>query len=462
MNPALITILLLTGQADLPHHHWQQTTAALRAIFAADPRFDLRVIEQPAALTPEALASAQALILNYNGPRFARATEQAIERYIENGGGFLAFHHASYGEFFGMQLAQGRWQQGPTKGWAAFPKIIGANWQPANIGHARRWPFLVEPSSPNPILTEPWQANDELYHRLDLAPTAQILATAQSDKAIGGTGNREPIAWTHRFGQGRVFFTTLGHDAMAFHQPGMQRLFLRAAEWAATGNVTPPPAKPKPVRLLVVTSGHSYPTAFYAMLDSLDGIEYTHAASHAEAFSRPLEQRYDAILFHDMHNATTEQTRARLKAFIEAGKGIVSMHHSIVDYTDWPWWYEEVTGGKYFEKAIEGHPASQYKEGVDFLVSPVKGKTHPVLTGVGPLLIHDETYKNMWLSPRIDVLMETDAPGNDRPVVYIGPHAQARTVYIQPGHSAQTMRDPGFRRLLRNALIWVARQEALP
>ena len=68
----------------------------------------------------------------------------------------------------------------------------------------------------------------------------------------------------------------------------------------------------------------------------------------------------------------------------------------------------------------------------------------------------------MWLSPRIEVLMETDAPGNDRPVVYIGPHPQARSVYIQPGHSAQTMRDPGFRRLVRNALFWVARQEAQP
>ena len=59
-------------------------------------------------------------------------------------------------------------------------------------------------------------------------------------------------------------------------------------------------------------------------------------------------------------------------------------------------------------------------------------------------------------------LMETDAAENDRPVVYAGPHEKARSIYIQPGHSAQTMRDPGFRRLVRNALYWVARQEVLP
>ncbi|MBL8175396.1 MAG: ThuA domain-containing protein, partial [Bryobacterales bacterium] len=412
-----------------------------------------------------ALAGCRALILNYNGPRFTPSAEKAVENFIRQGGAFIAFHHSSYGEFFGMKLDGGKWTAGPGKGWEEFSRIIGASWQPRNIGHARRWPFLVEwTANAAPIATAgAWMANDELYHRMDLAPAAQVLATAQSDRGIGGTGNREPVAWTHRYGQGRVFYTTLGHDAMAWRQPGMRRLFLRGVEWAATGRVTDPPPPPAPVRLLVVTSGHGYPTAFYALLDSLEGVRYTHAASHAEAFARPLEDRYDAILFHDMHNVTTEQTRQRLRAFAEAGKGIVSVHHSIVNYTDWPWWYEEVTGGKYFEKPSAGHPASQYKEGVDFLVAAAKGKqSHPVLRGVGPLLVHDETYRGMWFSPSIEVLMETAAEGNDRPVVYVGPHPRARSVYIQPGHSAETMRDPGFRRLVRNAVYWVARQEVHP
>lgn len=460
MNPAILSILLITGQADLPHHDWRATTGAIRAMFANDPRFELRVIEDPLAITRESLARHRAVILNYNGPRFPAPAEQALEEYIRQGGGFITFHHSCYGEFFGMQLKEGRWTAGPDQGWQAFATIIGASWKPANIGHARRFPFTVDYIAGEPAS---WRANDELYHRLDLAPSTHVLATAQSDASIGGTGNREPVAWTNTFGKGRVFFTTLGHDAMAFHQPGMQRLFLRAVEWAATGDVTDPPVKQPPLRVLAVTSGHGYPTAFYGMLDSLPGIQWTHATSHSEAFAKPIEGRYDVVLLHDMHNVTTQQTRERLKAFVEAGKGVVSLHHAIVDYTDWPWWYEEVTGGKSFEKALEGHPASRYHEGVDFIAAPASGKqNHPVLKGVGPLLIHDETYNNMWLSPRIEVLMETSHPENDRPVVYIGPHAKARSIYIQPGHSAQTMRDPGFQRLLRNALFWVARQEVHP
>jgi hypothetical protein len=462
-----VRLLLLTGQSDLPHHSWRANSAAIRSVFAGDPRFELRVVEDPRALTAESLSGYQALILDYNGPRFSSVAEQALERYIRDGGGFVAFHQASYGEFYGMQLSNGRWGAGPSKGWEAFAKIVGASWQPARIGHARRWPFEVRwMDKVHPITagaSEPWMANDELYHRMDLAATAHVIADAFSPEEIGGTGRREPVAWTNQYGKGRVFFTPLGHDAMAWHPAGMRELFARGVEWAATGQVTPRPEKPRTLRVLVVTSGHTFPTAFYAMLDSLEGIEWTHAATHQEAFARPPEERFDAILLHDMHDSTNDQTRQRLKNFVEAGKGVVSLHHAIVNYNDWPWWYEEVIGGKYFVKATGGHAASSYREGVQFLAAPVKDKqSHPVLRGVGPLLVHDETYKNMWHSPNIEVLMEASAAENDRPVVFAGPHPIARSIFIQLGHSAQTMENPGYRRLVRNALFWAARKEALP
>ena len=52
--------------------------------------------------------------------------------------------------------------------------------------------------------------------------------------------------------------------------------------------------------------------------------------------------------------------------------------------------------------------------------------------------------------------METDHPQNDRPVVYIGPNPQTRAVYIQLGHSESTFRNPGYRRLVHNAILWGA------
>jgi type 1 glutamine amidotransferase len=78
------------------------------------------------------------------------------------------------------------------------------------------------------------------------------------------------------------------------------------------------------------------------------------------------------------------------------------------------------------------------------------------MAGVPPLPVDDEVYKGMWHSPKITVLMETDHPDNDRPVVYIGPNPKARAVYIQLGHSESTMRHPGYRRLVHNAVRWAA------
>lgn len=43
-----------------------------------------------------------------------------------------------------------------------------------------------------------------------------------------------------RYGQGRVFHTTLGHDVAAMQCVGFIVTLQRGAEWAATGRVTMP------------------------------------------------------------------------------------------------------------------------------------------------------------------------------------------------------------------------------
>ena len=93
------------------------------------------------------------------------------------------------------------------------------------------------------------------------------------------------------------------------------------------------------------------------------------------------------------------------------------------------------------------------------VVTPTElGASHPVARDVPPLVVNDEAYRGMWRSPQIQVLMETALPLNDRPVVYIGPHPKARVIYIQLGHSDSTMQYPGYRKLVRNAILWGARR----
>jgi type 1 glutamine amidotransferase len=65
-----------------------------------------------------------------------------------------------------------------------------------------------------------------------------VLATAYSDPANGGSGHDEPVLMTIRYGQGRVFHTTLGHDINALSSVDFVATFQRGTEWAATGKVT--------------------------------------------------------------------------------------------------------------------------------------------------------------------------------------------------------------------------------
>ena len=182
-------------------------------------------------------------MLNYNGPRWGLEVERRIEESVRSGTGLVAVHGVSYGSFFGMEQKDGRWVATKDPGWVAYADMLGMMmWKPENIGHARRHVFPVKWTDPaHPIsrgLDPSFLADDELYHKMDLKPTAQVLATAFSDPAQGGTGRDEPQIWTVAFGRGRVVHITLGHDVKAMQQPGFVAAFLHGTEWAATGEVT--------------------------------------------------------------------------------------------------------------------------------------------------------------------------------------------------------------------------------
>jgi type 1 glutamine amidotransferase len=466
-TPERLRVLILTGQSDLPYHDWRVSTPFLRTALTNTGRFDVKVIEEARGLTARSLAGYDVLILNYNGPRWGRETESAIEEFVRSGKGLVSFHGVTYGQFYGQEFQQ-HWKASSSgdKGWAGYPNLIGASWEPAKIGHGARHVFPVKwLDRDHPVsrgLAETFLANDELYHRIDLRPDAKVLATAYSAPETGGTGKDEPIIWTVAYGKGRTFHMTLGHDLSAMSQPGFMTAFARGTEWAATGSVTLPTgirANPKPkadaVRVLVVTGGHAYPTSFYTLFEGYDDIVWRHATTQHEAFTPNMKNRYDVVLLHDMGETIGDTEKASLQAFVEAGKGVVAVHHSIVDYTSWPWWYEEVIGGKYFNAAIDSHPKSAYKEGLELVANPVKTMAnHPVIRGVGPLVMEDEAYSGMWHAPGIQVLMEEDHPLSDKPVVWLGPHPHV--IYIQPGHSESTHRNPAYRKLVHNAILWSA------
>jgi type 1 glutamine amidotransferase len=457
-------ILIITGQSDIQYHDWRATTLFLRTLLEKTGRFEVRQLEDPRGLTAAALEGYDAALVSYNGPRWPASAETALAEFVRGGKGLVTFHGVTYGPLAGTtQAPGGKWTL--TEPWAAFLDMVGASWAAGNIGHAPRHAFPVQlTAAAHPIakgMAPEFTVNDELYHKMDTRPGIHVLASAFDDPARGGTGKKEPVAWTVSYGQGRAFHCTLGHDTSALYSPHVMALFARATEWAATGGVTLPAAiDPEvrandPVRVLVVTGGHSYDPSFYGVFEGRPEIAWSHATSQKEAFSANLLKRQDVLVLYDMYNQIGETEKANLRAFVEAGKGVVALHHAIVDYTSWPWWYEEVIGGKYFEQPSGDHTASHYKEGVPIVARAAAGKqNHPIVRGLGELVTTDECYQGMWHSPRIEVLMETDAPCNDRQLVYLGP--SPHTVYIQLGHETFTHEHPGYRQLVRNAILWSA------
>lgn len=461
-KPGRVPALILSGSNN---HDWRRTTPFLRQVLEHSGRFDVRVVEEPAGLTATTFAPYQVVILNDQGPRLGKQTEAALAGFVRKGKGLVVVHGASYGFSTLGVLGDGDVSTGIREApWEEFPALVGGVWSEVSprAAHGVRHTFTVRFTQPeHPIaagMPASFLATDELYHGLRIHPSAKVLAKAFSASETGGTGQDEPVLWIVEYGGGRVFHTTLGHDLKALVEPGFVATFARGTEWAATGAVTLPPnldpAAPEPGAPwgLFVTGGHDYDSDFYSVLEG-GWLRWQHAHSNREAFSRDITRDFDVLILYDMSADLDEDGRAHLEQFARSGKGIVSIHHAIVSYQNWEWWWREVIGGRYVLEGPEDRK-STYLHDVELQIRSVT--RHPITRDLGPFRLVDETYRNLWISPDVQILMETDHPTADGPVVWISPWREARVVYIQPGHDRRAHRHPGYRELVRRAVQWAA------
>ena len=123
------------------------------------------------------------------------------------------------------------------KEWDEFKKLCGRYWVMGKSGHGPRSKFKVKIADQNDPITnglEDFEADDELYAKLQGDTPIKVLATADSD----WSKKTEPLVFTLDYGQGRVFHEAFGHDAKALNNPPIKKMIIRGCEWAATGKVT--------------------------------------------------------------------------------------------------------------------------------------------------------------------------------------------------------------------------------
>jgi type 1 glutamine amidotransferase len=207
------------------------------------------------------------------------------------------------------------------------------------------------------------------------------------------------------------------------------------------------------IRVQITTGGHPHDVSFYSLFEDQNDLAVT-VNPHPSAYRRNLRKFVDVLVLYDLNDVTAEPERKNLQAFLESGGGLVVLHHALADNWQWKWWYEDVVGGRMLMGQDGDMPRSTAKAPDVLNVRPVA--KHPVLAGVGVLKLDDESYKGEWVSPKNLILMETDNPNNVKPVVWIGPWQKSRVVVIQMGHGPATHHDPGYRRLVHNAILWAA------
>jgi len=271
-DAAKINLLIIDGQNA---HDWKATTPVIKEMLEKTGRFTVEVLTSPPALPKSADEAAkqankdawakftpdftkyQVVLSNYCGQPWPEDVQKAFEKFVNDGGGFVAYHFCI----------------AAFKEWDAYNQMIGIGWKDAKFGeglaldesgkevrrakgegaggsHGPAHPFeIIVRDKESPImkgLPEKWQhISDELYGSLrGPAKNIHILCTAFSvkddDKQKAGTGMHEPMAWTVPFGKGRVFVTVLGHAVPETTAPDSAIILQRGAEWAATGQVTIP------------------------------------------------------------------------------------------------------------------------------------------------------------------------------------------------------------------------------
>ena len=208
------------------------------------------------------------------------------------------------------------------------------------------------------------------------------------------------------------------------------------------------------VRALLITGGHDHEASFYSLFDGYKDLGRVPVSSSDIAFQSDLRGKYDVLIMYDFSRDLNETSRKNLRDFVEGGKGIVVLHHALLNYQKWPWWYEDVVGGSYRLQKEGDNPSSSYKGDQQINVAP-EGK-HPITAALKPFQALDETYKNMWISPRVRPLLITDNPNSDRLLAWIGPCATSRVVAIQLGHGPTIFSNPEYRTMVHNAILWSA------
>lgn len=254
-----IRTIVVTGQNN---HNWQVSHLVLKDILEKSGLFQVDLAVSPpkggdmSGFAPD-FGKYDLVVLDYNGDRWSKKTDENFMNYVRSGGGVVVYHAADNAfadwEEFNRVIALGGWEgrnekSGPYVYWKD-GALVRDNSAGRGGSHGPQHQYILKArNTTHPImkgLPDEWlHDTDELYDRMrGPGNIKDLLYTAYSDEKVKGTGRDEPLIFTVDNGKARIFHTMLGHagptaeKSPAMQCIGFQVTLLRGAEWAATGKV---------------------------------------------------------------------------------------------------------------------------------------------------------------------------------------------------------------------------------
>ncbi len=212
------------------------------------------------------------------------------------------------------------------------------------------------------------------------------------------------------------------------------------------------------IKVMLITGGHDFDTLeFFDLFDAMENVEYDHfeqPKANAELLKNKAEG-YDVLVFYDMWKTISEPEKNAYIELTRKGKPFLFLHHSIVSYQDWPE-FEEIIGGKYFEKNkdVPEELHSTFEHDV-WVYSKVEKYT-PVTKGFTELRFFDEVYGNVRVSDQVIPLLKTRHPKSMETVAWENRYNASKILYIQAGHDKRTFVEPDYGKLLWQAIQYLA------
>jgi uncharacterized protein len=230
-HPRLLVFEKMTGFRDTPSV--EAADAALRAM-AERNDWSLVVTDKGGAISPSILKQFDAVIWNnVSGDVLTLTQRSALERYIEHGGGFVAFHGAG-----GDPIYFWDWYVDTLIGARFIGHTIGPQFQEARVVVADEPSSIARDLAPGWVMTDEWYS----FKASPRVSGAQVIATLdESSYSPKGLENQDlrmgdhPIAWTKCIGDGRSFYSAIGHRPEAYSEPHNAKLLEHAIIWAADG-----------------------------------------------------------------------------------------------------------------------------------------------------------------------------------------------------------------------------------